>query len=109
MSDTLLNLLLQIPLAGVVVVVVILFLNHLDRSNARQDVAQERMIKFLTEQEEKNREFLKEQRAANVESIGRLADKIDAISSEVSRMNGVLVAHDARSQERDRRFPDVGK
>jgi hypothetical protein len=102
MSDATINLLLQIPLAGVVVVVVVVFLKHLDKSNSRQDAAQDRMIKFLAEQEESNRAFLREQREANSVTIGRLADRIEAISKEVSTLNGVLSAHDARSQERSR-------
>jgi len=101
MSDTMMNLLLQIPLAGVVVIVVIVFLNHLEKSNTRQDIAQERLLQFLAKQDEGNRDFLREQRIANTEAIDKMANKIDAISNEVFRMNGVLVAHDARSQMRE--------
>ena len=103
MSDATLNLLLQIPLAGVVVVVVWVFLRHLDKSNVRQDAAQDRMMKFLAEQEESNRAFLREQREQNGQTIGRLADKIEAIAKEVSSMNLMLNAHDARTQERNRK------
>jgi len=103
MSDATMNLLLQIPLAGVVVVVVWVFLRHLDKSNARQDAAQQRMMEFLAEQEESNRIFLREQREQNGATIGRLADKIEAIAKEVSSMNLMLNAHDARTQERNRK------
>ena len=92
------NLLLQIPLAGVVVVVVWVFLRHLDKSNARQDAAQQRMMEFLAEQEESNRTFLREQREQNGATIGRLADKIESIAKEVSSMNMMLNAHDVRTQ-----------
>lgn len=103
MSDATLNLLLQIPLAGVVVVVVWVFLRHLDKSNVRQDAAQDRMMKFLAEQEESNRAFLREQREQNGQTIGRLADKIESIAKEVAAMNLTLNAHDARTQERNRK------
>ena len=103
MSDAMLNLLLQIPLAGVVVVVVWVFLRHLDKSNVRQDAAQDRMMKFLAEQEESNRAFLREQREQNGQTIGRLADKIESIAKEVAAMNLTLNAHDARTQERNRK------
>ncbi len=102
MSDAALNLLLQIPLAGVVVFVVVVFLNHLDKSSVRQDQAQQRMIMFLTEQEASNREFLKEQREANAITLDNFGKRIEAMSGEVSRLNGVLSAHDARSQERNK-------
>ncbi len=103
MSDATLNLLLQIPLAGVVVVVVWVFLRHLDKSNVRQDAAQDRMMKFLAEQEESNRAFLREQREQNGQTIGRLADKIESIAKEVAAMDLTLNAHDARTQERNRK------
>ena len=103
MSDATLNLLLQIPLAGVVVVVVWVFLRHLDKSNVRQDAAQDRMMKFLAEQEESNRAFLREQREQNGQTIGRLADKIESIAKEVAAMNLTLNAHDARTQERNKK------
>ena len=103
MSDATLNLLLQIPLAGVVVVVVWVFLRHLDKSNQRQDAAQDRMMKFLAEQEESNRAFLREQREQNGQTIGRLADKIESIAKEVAAMNLTLNAHDARTQERNKK------
>ena len=98
MSEATLNLLLQIPLAGVVVVAVWVFLRHLDKSNQRQDAAQQRMMEFLAEQEESNRIFLREQREQNGATIGRLADKIESIAKEVSSMNMMLNAHDVRTQ-----------
>jgi hypothetical protein len=101
MSDAIINLLLQIPLAGVVVIVVIVFLNHLEKSNTRQDAAQERLIAFLGKQEESSRDFLREQRLASDETINKLANKVDAISVEVNRLSGVLIAHDTRSRTRD--------
>ena len=103
MSDTVINLLLQIPLAGVVVFVVVVFLNHLDKSNVRQDAATQRMLDFLSVQEQLNRDFLKEQREESAQSLSNFGERLEKVSAEVARMNGVLSAHDARSQERGRK------
>lgn len=100
MTDQALNLLIQIPLAGVVVVVVYMFLTHLKQAEMRQDAAQERMIKFLAEQEERSREFMQEQNAIHAAAIGRIAEEVKTMRDEQARMNGTLVAHDARSMER---------
>ncbi len=83
MSDTAVNLLLQIPLAGVVVLVVILFLKHLEKSTAS-------MMSFMTMQEESNREFLKAQRHANNMAIARLAEEIKGVRQDMAQMNGLL-------------------
>lgn len=94
MSDATLNLLLQIPLAGVVVFVVLMFLQHLDKSNQRQDEAQKRMLEFLSTQEETNRAFLKEQREEHAKGIARLANEIKTMGQQVSKLNGRMLAHD---------------
>jgi glutathionylspermidine synthase len=61
------------------------------------------MRSFLADERKQSSDFLREQRDAFNSTISRLAEKIDSISSEVSRLNGVLTAHDARAQERDRK------
>lgn len=96
MSDTAINLLLQIPLAGVVVFVVVLFLRHLKDYNTE-------IIKFLNSQDISTRDFLREQRQQGNEAVARLAEEIKEIGKEVARMNGVLSAHDARAQERQQK------
>ncbi len=83
MSDTVINLLLQIPLAGVVVFVVVLFLRHLEKSTSA-------MMTFMTAQEESNREFLKAQREANNTAIARLAEEIKGVREGMAKMNGLL-------------------
>lgn len=84
MSEATLNLLLQIPLAGIVVVVVVLFLRHLDANTAR-------MMHFIEEQETSNRAFLREQRDASNEAIGRLAEEIKATRQDVRELRGLVV------------------
>jgi hypothetical protein len=91
MSQDMINLLLQIPLAGVVVVVVIVFLRFIAQYNTG-------MMSFLSSQTASMQSFIKEQRLASNESIEQLAAEIKGISQEVARMNGVLSAHDAASK-----------
>lgn len=95
MNETALNLLLQIPLAGVVVFVVVLFLRHLKDYNTQ-------IISYLNAQDNVTRDFLREQRAQSNEAVARLAEEIKQIGQEVARLNGVLSAHDARAQERQK-------
>lgn len=83
MNETAINLLLQIPLAGVVVFVVVLFLKHLEKSTSA-------MMTFMTAQEDNNRAFLKAQREANNVAIGRLAEEIKDMREDVAKMNGLL-------------------
>lgn len=86
MSDSIINLLVQIPLVGMF----IWFILQRDKlDDAKQLV-----------REEGWRTFLREQREQNNAAIARLAEKIESISHEVSRLNGVLSAHDAASKER---------
>jgi hypothetical protein len=104
LTDSAYNVLYQIPLAGIVVIVVGVFLFYLDRwqkAERESRVSEGQAIRtFLTEERKANQEFLREQREQNGVTIGRLADKIEAIAKEVSALNGTLTAHDARSQVR---------
>ena len=85
MSEATINLLLQIPLAGVVVVVVILFLRYLEKMTNQ-------MIAFMQQQADTNREFLKTQREQTNEALGRLAEEQKTLAKSLSEMVGV-VAH----------------
>lgn len=96
MSEGTINLLAQIPLAGVVVVVVLVFLNFIGKYNAT-------MMAFLEAQQEAMQKFIAEQRQQSNEAISRLAEEIKGISQEVARLNGVVSAHDAVSRERARK------
>jgi hypothetical protein len=86
MPESLINLLIQIPLVGIFVWFI---LERDKRSDAQQ-----------SDRETQWRDFLREQREQNNSSIARLAEKIESISHEVARLNGVLSAHDAASKER---------
>lgn len=91
-SEPVINLLLQIPLAGVVAFVVWMFLKHLRESEERQDHAQTRMIEFLGQQEEKSRSFMKEQNAVHAAGMARMADEIKNISHEVNELSSKISA-----------------
>jgi hypothetical protein len=81
MSESTVNLLLQIPLAGVVVVVVLVFLRHLKDTTAQ-------MITFLAQQAETNRLFLQTQREQMNASIGRMADEIKLLREDMTEVRG---------------------
>lgn len=68
MSESTINLLLQIPLAGVVVFVVLVFLRHQEKSSTE-------MLGFMAEQSKINREFLSAQREQNNTALARLAEE----------------------------------
>ncbi|NUQ86370.1 MAG: hypothetical protein HUU11_16820 [Anaerolineales bacterium] len=82
MSDQAINLLLQIPLAGVVVFVVVIFLKYL-----KEMIAQ--MINFMAQQAETNRQFLSTQREQMNLAIGRLADELKAMREELAEERGI--------------------
>jgi|JFJP01.1.fsa_nt_gi hypothetical protein len=86
MPESLANLLIQIPLVGIFVWFI---LERDKRSDAQQST-----------RESQWRDFIKEQREQNNAAIAHLAEKIESISHEVSRLNSVLSAHDAASKER---------
>jgi hypothetical protein len=100
------SVLSQIPLAGIVVVVVIVFLYYLDKwlkAERESRTSESQSIReFLSEERKQNADFLREQREANGVTIGRLADKIESIAKEVASLHGTLSAHEARSQERSK-------
>lgn len=81
MSESTVNLLLQIPLAGVVVFVVIVFLKHLKETNTQ-------MITFIGQQAEVNRQFLATQREQMNVAIGRMADEIKMMREDLAEVRG---------------------
>ncbi len=81
MSESTINLLLQIPLAGVVVVVVILFLRHLKETSSQ-------MIDFIGQQSEVNRLFLATQREQTNAAIGRMANEIKLMREDLAEVRG---------------------
>lgn len=82
MESSTLNLLLQIPLAGVVVFVVIVFLKHLRET-------QTQMITFMTQQAETNRLFLATQREQMNAAIARMAEELKLMRENFAEYRGV--------------------
>ena len=83
MSEQVINLLIQIPLAGVVVVVVVLF----QKSQERQT---QQMISFMQQQAETNREFLRTQREQTNAAIARLAEEQKDTREELAKITTVM-------------------
>lgn len=81
MNESTVNLLLQIPLAGVVVFVVVMFLHYLRETNAQ-------MIAFIGQQSEVNRQFLATQREQMNAAIGRMADEIKGMREDLAYVRG---------------------
>lgn len=94
MSEQAVNLLLQIPLAGVVVVVVIVFLRHLEKSS-------DQMVKFLDAQAATNREFLTAQREQFAAAMARLAEEMKLVRLEMAEMKGRIKATHPRGSQED--------
>lgn len=82
MDSSTLNLLLQIPLAGVVVFVVVVFLKHLRET-------QTQMITFMSQQAETNRQFLATQREQMNAAIGRMAEELKMMRENFAEYRGV--------------------
>lgn len=81
MDSSTINLLLQIPLAGVVVFVVVVFLRHLRET-------QSQMIAFMTQQAETNRQFLSTQREQMNAAIGRMAEELKLLRENFAEYRG---------------------
>ena len=76
MTPELTNLLIQIPLAGIVLFLTLQFLKHLE-------VLNKSTLDFLSKQSEINREFIAMQRTQMNESLGRLAEEIKSLRIEL--------------------------
>lgn len=83
------SLLIQIPLAGLVVFLTIRFLEHLKQIQDQYQTTIKEMHKetltFAADQANVNREFLKVQREQMNESIARLAEELKTTRLEVIR------------------------
>ena len=93
MPESYIGLLIQVPLVGIFIWFT---LKIVDRFMASLDKRDLQWQEFLSQQR-------KETSEAMTALAARLGDEIKAIASEVARFNGVLSAHDARSQERSRK------
>lgn len=81
LPESAITLLLQVPLAGIVVLVVVLFLKYLEKA------------------EDRNRQFIKEQREANNIATARLAEEIKIIAQEVGSLKTLMIEHNTRSED----------
>lgn len=77
------NLLLQIPLAGIVVLVVVMFLRHLEKVNSQ-------MLMFMSDQATNNREFLKVQREQNNAALARFGEEQKLMRVEMARLTDAV-------------------
>lgn len=109
------EILLQYPLAGIIVVVIGLFLVFLKdwakaerESRATESAAdresrskeQSAMRDFIAVQNELFLESLRQIREQNNQAMGRLADEIKSARADLAQMNGLMLSHDAASQAR---------
>jgi uncharacterized membrane-anchored protein YhcB (DUF1043 family) len=81
MNEQAINLLLQIPLAGVVVFVVVVFLKYLKEMTTQ-------MIEFMAQQAETNRQFLATQREQMNQAIGRMAEELKMMREDFAEERG---------------------
>jgi len=91
MSEQAVNLLLQIPLAGVVVFVVVVFLKYLKERTTQ-------MIDFMAQQAETNRQFLATQREQMNAAIGRMAEELKLMREDFAEERGYR--HNKRNRNR---------
>ena len=94
MSEQVITLLLQIPLAGVVVVVVVIFQRSQERiaeKNAQAQQAQtQQLLDFMNQQADVNREFLKTQRDQTNSALGRLAEEQKSTREELAKFSVLI-------------------
>lgn len=91
-AEAYIGLLIQVPLVGIFIWFTLRIVD--------------RFLKTLEQRDLQWQEFLAGQRKENSEALSslaaRLGDEIKSIAVEVARFNGVLTAHDARSQVYER-------
>jgi hypothetical protein len=95
-SEPIINLLVQIPLVGAFMWLMLKIMDRQDQREAKKDELDRAERK---EREEAWQLFLKEQREQNNTAIGRIAEEVKSLSSAMAQMNAVLTAHDASSRE----------
>lgn len=97
MPDTVLNLLIQVPLVGIFVWSNLQTMKMLDAREEKRDKA------YADERASRDtawREFLAEHRFQNNAAISRIADEVKSNSLEIAKMNSMLYAHDSAAKER---------
>ena len=76
-TDKIIELLLQVPLAGVNIIVVVLFLRFLERNDERQ------------------RAFIADQRKDNHQAVAALTVELTRLDSDIGALKVVTVEHNA--------------
>lgn len=94
MNEQVITLLLQIPLAGVVVVVVWMFQRSQERIAEKNADSQQKqtqqLLDFMNQQADVNREFLRTQRDQTNQALGRLAEEQKSTREELAKFGMVL-------------------
>lgn len=115
LSDQAIALLMQIPLAGVVVLVVAVFLwflrdwAKLERESRAAEAEAERtarvtelnaMRDYISVQNELFLQSIKDIRDQHSVSMARIAEEMKLVAEKVSQLSGIVVAHDSAMKER---------
>ncbi len=91
LSETVITLLMQIPLAGVVVFVVVVFLKHLEKADDRNQ-------KFICDQQDSNNLILKNL-ANEIKEVGeKISDLNTSVGEKISNLNTTMVSHDVKTE-----------
>lgn len=99
------TLFMQLPLAGMVVVVVGLFLYYLDKwmkadREARAKESENTRL-FLNAQTTQFTLFLHEQGVRYDNGLSRIAEEVKTNTQNIASLSAILQTHDARSMERN--------
>ena len=91
LSETAITLLMQIPLAGVVVFVVVVFLKHLEKADDRNQ-------KFICDQQESNNSILKNL-ANEIKEVGEKISNLNtSVGERINDLNTSMVSHDVKTE-----------
>lgn len=104
MTDQAYTLFMQLPLAGMVVIVVGLFLFYLDKwLKADRDaraLESENTRLFLKAQGDQFTQFLHDQGVRYDIGLARIAEEVKTNTTNIALLSAILQTHDARSSER---------
>jgi hypothetical protein len=78
--DTWVNLLIQVPLVGIFVWFSLRQQESFQRDQTRRDTEW--------------RDFLREQREANNQALGRIAEEVKTVATQLSSVQSLMVSHD---------------
>lgn len=105
LTDQAYTLFMQLPLAGMVVMVVGLFLYYLDKwLKADRDaraVESENTRRFIQAQSDQFTQFLHDQGVRFDNGLSRIAEEVKTNTTNIASLSAILQTHDARSSERN--------